>query len=33
MSYAARMHAFEALTARVIEFSEARDWRQFHTPK
>lgn len=27
------MHAFEALTARVIEFSEARDWRQFHTPK
>lgn len=27
------MHAFEALAARVNEFSEARDWRQFHTPK
>ena len=27
------MHAFEALTARVAEFSLARDWRQFHTPK
>ena len=27
------MHAFEALAARVAEFSLARDWRQFHTPK
>lgn len=27
------MHPFEALIARVAAFSEARDWRQFHSPK
>lgn len=27
------MHPFDALARRVDAFAEARDWRQFHTPK
>lgn len=26
-------HPFDALAARVAAFAEARDWRQFHSPK
>lgn len=27
------MHPFDTLRDRLAEFVEARDWRQFHTPK
>ncbi len=27
------MHRFDELTARLRDFVQARDWRQFHTPK
>ena len=27
------MNDFSALTAAILEFRDARDWRQFHTPR